>query len=106
MKSTYFRFLIETEIPDSNEHKRHFCTSIMAFPHHSNDSRTFFQMLAIIDTIVNTAHTFQSHIRLIVQVERDHQTPTEWIKIGDPSTIQFSKFFEVRIQAELHRLKD
>jgi len=107
MKSTYFRFLLETEIADSNQYKRHFCTSIMAFPpYHSNDCKTFYQLLQTIDTIVCTAHTFQNHIRLIVQVERDHQSPTEWIKIGNPNLIQFSKSFRERIQKELDRLKD
>lgn len=106
MKSTYFRFLLETEIPDSNEHKRHFCKSIIVFPHNANDSHTYHQLLQTIDTIVCTAHTFQSHIRLIVQVWRDQKSPTDWIKIGDPNLIQFSKFFEERIQKELDRLKD
>ena len=107
MKSTYFRFLIETEIPDSNEYKRHFCTSIMALPHHTENSHTFFQILKTIDTIANTAHIWTDHVRLIVEVERDNETQkTVWIKIGNPNLIQFSKFFESRIEKELERLKD
>lgn len=107
MKSTYFRFQIETEIEDSNDYKRHFCTSILALPHHSENSHTFFQILKTIDTIANTAHIWTDHVRLVLEIERDNESQkTEFLKFGNPNIIQFSKFFEERIEKELERLKE
>tara|TARA_S200002703_G_C3639298_1_gene196257 strand:+ start:125 stop:448 length:324 start_codon:yes stop_codon:yes gene_type:complete len=107
MKSTYFRFLVGTEIEDSNDYQNHFCTSVMVLPYHAENSHTFFHTLKIIDTIANTASIYSEHVRLIVEVERDDETKKKvWLKIGNPNLIQFSKFFEERIQTELQRLKD